>query len=234
MPGPLQFLKWTCLLKFSSQTSTESIVMCTHQYGRMRLMIIGCLFPLVLEQTCSVMTNPKHLRIFSPRSLPCQQPCQAAVWGHRDADSRPAQRELKIVPNLVLGIWGGGCFARRSQQTQGCWRHTLERKGVLLGDREPGSFSSNCLTDFCLLISVLPSVVAAAEVGSGEPCSGVLRTSPSWTRLIPRSVEPCWIGEPGILESASFEKSKPSGIQHIKFQYFCAALLLSEHSGPGR
>lgn len=92
-------------------------------------------------------------------------------------------------------------------------------ENVLRGVREPGTFSRNCLTGFCLLISVLPSVVAAAGLGSGEPCSGVLRTStsPSGTRLIPRSVEPGWIGEPGILESASFEKSKPSGIQHITF-----------------
>lgn len=115
----------------------------------------------------------------------------------------------------------GICAERRKEKKVYLWsmEHTLKQKGILFGKKEPGSSPSNGFTDLCHLISVLPSFVAGVKLGSGEPCSGVLSisTSPSCLRLIPRSVEPCRIGDPGMLMSASFEKSKPSGIQHIIF-----------------
>lgn len=127
----------------------------------------------------------------------------------------------------MLGI-KGVCVRTiyRRKYTLGQRNHTHSRVGME-GDKEPDSFSSNCLTDFCFLISVLPSDVASAKLGSGEPCSGVLstRTSPSCLRLLPTSLEPCRIGDPGMLKSASFEKSKPSGIQHIIFQCFSTLFL---------
>lgn len=175
-----------------------------------------------LELTCLVKGVSRQFQSYLVWLFALCQPCQAKL-------SNRGYKTHKITKGSSRpgAMHKGDACVLQTEGTPPWDKDILEKKGIWLRNKEPGSSSTNCLTDICLLISVLPSVVAAAKLGSGEPCSGILSTStsPSCLRLIPRSVEPCRIGDPGMLKSASLEKSKPSGIQHIIFQCFATLFL---------